>query len=277
MICKYCGKVIDDGSSVCPYCGSELAAPAEEAADSAPQGYYEQAESYDDIPKVSLPKKSFLNKAKPQASAGAKSSAFKMQAGVDLKMVMCVLAALFSFICMLRIGAIKAEITEQSKTLSSQIGYVGSQVTSLDDRLNQIDSTVAGVQSEAYNQLASQSIVITKDVTALTGPVTAGKYNVMFIVTAKGNLNTSTSFDWQKYNEATNGWVSIVFTGNATSNDEYGLRLENLYDKTTSEYTTKLWANGITPDAKGTYRCVITDATGITKASAEAIVSVAEG
>ena len=102
----------------------------------------------------------------------------------------------------------------------------------------------------------------------------ANKYNVMFIINAKGNLSMNTSFDWQKYNEATGGWVSIVFTGNATTNEQYGLRLENTFDRGENVYTSKLWANGITSEASGTYRCVITDATGITKTSAEATVSV---
>ena len=137
-----------------------------------------------------------------------------------------------------------------------------------------MDDTLSRVQSEAYNQLASQSITITKDITPLTGPVEADKYNRMFIVTAQGNLSVSSSFDWQRYNEATGGWVSVVFTGDATTNEEYGLRLENSYDKTEDTYTSVLWANGIKPEASGTYRCVITDATGITKTSAEATVSV---
>ena len=102
----------------------------------------------------------------------------------------------------------------------------------------------------------------------------ADKYNRMFIVNAKGNLSVNTSFDWQKYNESTGGWVSVVFTGDATTNDQYGLRLENSFDRNENTYTSILWANGIKPEASGTYRCVITDATGITKTSAEATVSV---
>ena len=105
------------------------------------------------------------------------------------------------------------------------------------------------------------------------GPVTLGKYNQMFIVRAKGNLRLNTSFDWQKFNEATNGWVSIVFTGTATSNEEYGLRLENKMED--GEYVSILWANGITPSGAGTYRCVISDASGVKKTSSEAIVQVA--
>ncbi len=122
--------------------------------------------------------------------------------------------------------------------------------------------------------MASQSIAITKDITPLTGPVDEGKYNQMFIVKAKGNLNVDTAFDWQRYNEATGNWVSIVFTGDATTNEQFGLRLENQFNAAEKEYTTILWAQGITPDAAGTYRCVITDEGGFTKTSAEAIVSI---
>jgi hypothetical protein len=70
----------------------------------------------------------------------------------------------------------------------------------------------------------------------------------MFIITAKGNLNVNDSFDWQKYNESTGGWVSLVFTGDATDNSQYGLRLENNYDKNANTYTSILWANGITEE-----------------------------
>ena len=146
------------------------------------------------------------------------------------------------------------------------------------------DHVLTGIWLADYNNvqlqsntdtLGSQSIVISKDITALSSPVTAGKYNQMFIVNAKGNLNLNTSFEWQKFNDATRGWVTVVFTGTATSNEEYGLRIENSYDKATGTYVSILWANGITPSAAGTYRCVIKDATGIEKASSEAYVQVA--
>ena len=142
----------------------------------------------------------------------------------------------------------------------------------IQERLDSMEGTVADVQNNAYNQLASANITITKDITSLTGPVTLGKYNQMFIVRAKGNLNLNSSFDWQKYNEATGGWVSIVFTGNATSNEEYGLRLENKMEE--GEYVSILWANGITQNGAGTYRCVISDSAGVKKTSSEAIVQV---
>ena len=167
-------------------------------------------------------------------------------------------------------GAVQELTAAQTKSLEA----INASVAAANDRLDQLDSTLAKVQSEAYEQVASQSISLVKDLTPLVGPVDEGKYNRMFIVTAKGNLNVDTSFDWQRYNEATGGWVSIVFTGDATNNEQYGLRLENQFDAALSEYTTILWANGITQEAAGTYRCVITDAGGITKTSAEATVAI---
>ena len=174
---------------------------------------------------------------------------------------------MLSLICLLNLSSMRRELKAQQETLLGTVNGLNASVSGLDARLSQLDTTLAGVQSEAYNQLASQSIVIMKDITPLVGPVDAGKYNRMFIISAKGNLSVSSSFDWQKYNEATGGWVSVVFTGDATTNEQYGLRLENTY-------TSTLWANGITEAANGTYRCVVTDATGINKISAEATVEV---
>ena len=163
---------------------------------------------------------------------------------------------------------------ELKNAQTESLGAINASVSTANERLDQLDSTLAKVQSDAYEQVASQSISITKDITPLTGPVDEGKYNQMFIVKAKGNLNVDTSFDWQRYNEATGGWVSVVFTGDATTNEQYGLRLENQRDAASGEFTTILWAQGITPDAAGTYRCVITDAGGFTKTSAEATVEI---
>ena len=134
---------------------------------------------------------------------------------------------------------------------------------------------MANVQQDAYNQLASQTITVTKDLLSLTGPVTLNKTAIMFTVKAKGSLSVNTSFTWQKYNEVTGGWTDIVFTGAATSNEEYGLRLENKAP-VDGEYESILWANGITKAAEGTYRCVIKDTNGITKSSAQATVSVTD-
>ena len=303
MTCLNCGKEIDNDLRVCPFCGelvevfddsvyfeqpiAEFAegsyqegyAPVESYADNGDYGEEEYSDEYaegedyedefvDDDPVYGKMKKgrkfSMPSVSMPKVSAGA----------MPVHTIISVLCLLVSVFCLISVKGVQRSIEESNRTLTSNMNSIYASVSALDDRLTNMDSTIAGVQNEAYNQLASQSIVISKDITALTGPVTEGKYNVMFIINAKGNLNLNDSFDWQKYNQVTGGWESIVFTGNATTNEQYGLRLENVFNREENYYESKLWANGITPEAAGTYRCVIKDATGITKISAEASVQV---
>ena len=276
MICLNCGKTVDDDVRVCPFCGSliessedaayEPVPPVEEPIAPPPVSDHipdEDAEEqfYDDDPVYREPK---------QASSGTSFLRGLLSPASILSLVACLLCV----VCLMSVSNLRRDLKTQSETLLGTVGGLSSSISALDARLNQLDSTLSGVQSEAYNQYASQAIAITKDITPLVGPVDEGKYNRMFIVSAKGNLNINDSFDWQRYNQATGGWVSVVFTGNATSNEQYGLRLENTFDKNSNTYTSTLWANGITQEASGTYRCVITDATGVNKTSAEATVTV---
>ena len=299
MICLNCGKELDNDIRVCPFCGNlveafddsvyfEEAAPgyAEESYEEgyAPVETYAHDEDYgeDEYAEDEGYEEEFVDDD-PVYARGRKGKKFSMPAvsmpkvsvpGLSLSTILSALCLLLSLVCLISIKGVQKDIAEKYNNLASGVNSVYASVSALDERLNSMDSTIAGVQNEAYNQLASQSIIISKDITALTGPVSEGKYNVMFIINAKGNLNLNDSFDWQKYNQVTGGWESIVFTGNATTNEQYGLRLENVFNREENHYESKLWANGITTEAAGTYRCVIKDATGITKTSAEASVQI---
>ena len=295
MICLNCGKELDNDIRVCPYCGNLIEAidDSEYYEPITPQyveaGYeegYAEDEAYaedqdyeqefvDDDPVYGSAKKSRgFGKKFSMPSVSMPKVSVPRASGLPVHTVLSLVCCLLSLFCLISIKGVQKDIEESNAKLNSTMSGVYASVANLDERLASMDSTIAGVQSEAYNQLASQSIVISKDITALTGPVTEGKYNIMFIINAKGNLSLADSFDWQKYNESTGGWVSIVFTGNATSNEQYGLRLENTFDREKNHYVSTLWANGITTEAAGTYRCVIKDVTGITKTSAEATVQV---
>lgn len=272
MICLHCGKAIDDDLKVCPFCGSLVEAAGDTpdyqrdssadlpAADPAPDHDPDDGQDYFDENPV------YPEARKPRG--GKRASAYLPA------LILSALACGLSLACLVLLLSLRTGIREQNAALNDSVAGLRTAVSAVNDRLYQMDDTLARVQSEAYNQLASQNIIITKDITPLTGPVEADKYNRMFIINAQGNLSVSSSFDWQRYNEATGGWVSVVFTGDATTNEEYGLRLENSYDKAEDTYTSVLWANGIKYAATGTYRCVITDAAGIAKTSAEATVSV---
>ena len=296
MICLNCGKEIENDIRVCPFCGNlveifddsvyfEEAAP-EYTESSYEEGYapvetYAEDDNYGEKYAEDEGYEEEFVDDDPVYARGRKGKKFSMPAvsmpkmpALPLSTILSAICLLLSLVCLISIKGVQKDMEEQYNKLASGVNSVYASVSALDERLNSMDSTIAGVQNEAYNQLASQSIVISKDITALTGPVTEGKYNVMFIINVKGNLNLNDSFDWQKYNQVTGGWESIVFTGNATTNEQYGLRLENVFNREENYYESKLWANGITPEAAGTYRCVIKDATGITKTSAEASVQI---
>lgn len=295
MICKYCGNEVDDNAQVCPVCNSPLYGDDQngyvqeslDLGDYSQTGYdqsnydqgdyaqsgYDSNAGYDHYgygeTNDTFEEDPFTQDEKP-AKKGVSVNLPKVQAAT----VISAAAAIFSFICLVMVCMVNANLKDRANTLEAAVAQVQMSYSSLEERIGSLDSTVANVQQEAYNQLASTSISITKDITSLTGPVSLGKYNMMFIIKAKGNLNLNTSFEWQKYNSTTGGWEEIVFTGKATSNDQYGLRLENLMEN--GEYKSVLWANGITKAAEGTYRCVISDVNGIKKTSSEASVSVAD-
>ncbi len=280
MICKYCGNEVDDNVQVCPVCNSPLYSYEEQdyTQDHFEQGEYGQ-ENYNDNAgyepyEYSEANDSFEEDEYDEENKSKKSGLKLSFPKLELPVVISVAAAFFSFICLVMVCLLNANLKNRANTLEAAVAQLQMSYSSLEDKIGDLDTTVAHVQQEAYNQLASTNITITKDIMSLTGPVTLGKYNQMFIIKAKGNLDLGASFEWQKYNSTTGGWEEIVFTGSATSNEQYGLRLENLMEN--GEYKSILWANGITKDAEGTYRCVISDVNGIKKTSYEASVSVTD-
>lgn len=265
MICRYCGNTVDAETTVCPYCNSPLIgynAPIsyEEDPQEVEEGsFYEEAEEeYEETPKQ---KKGLKLPSLPTAS-------------FSLATVLSACSLLVSLICLFVVCSLRASFSSGVAPLNGSLSQLQSSLVTVQSRLDSMEDTIANVQNNAYTQLAAANITITKDITSLTGPVAINRYNQMFIVRAKGNLNAATAFDWQKYNASTGGWVSIVFTGNATTNEEYGLRLENKVED--GEFVSILWANGITKAAEGSYRCVITDNTGVKNHSSEAIVQVSD-
>lgn len=287
MICKYCGNVINDDSTVCPYCGTATAADdgayagqnefssaaySDSAYDDSAYdngAYADNTASYQDGAYYDDGGEYGEQEAAPKKKLSVKLPNF------NISTIISIACAIFSFICLVMVSSLKADIGQSTKTVMNGLNGVSANISQIEERINGLDTTVANVQENAYNQLASQTINLTKDLMSLTGPVTLNKTAQMFIVKAKGSLNVNTSFVWQKYNEATNGWVDIVFTGSNTANEQYGLRLENKAP-VDGEYESVLWANGITQEAAGTYRCVIKDTNGITKNSSEATVSVTD-
>ncbi len=272
MICPNCGNSIDDNAVSCPACGTPVVLADSNSDYDARSASYSDGNSGESKLDANDGQDFFdENPVYPEPSPSGK--AFPSVAGLSV-IILSALAAVLSLICFISILSLRSTLSGKLDTLSEKTAALDRSIVAIDSRMNSLEGTLSTVQTEAYNQFASQSISIVKDITPLTGPVESGKYNRMFIISAEGSLNLATSFNWQKYNESTGGWVSIVFTGDATTNTQYGLRLENSLSADETTFTSILWANGITKEAAGTYRCVITDTSGITRTSAEATVSI---
>lgn len=282
MLCKYCGKAMSATATVCPFCGSPvvqtkpgIVSTEKPAPEKSEPEKAARAEMLDELftndakKEQSRQAKKPASGSKPSFSAGNASSS-----GFPLSTVLAIACALLSLICLINISSLKSELNKLRADVNGQLNQVSASYSGVQDALENVSESILTAQQQAYTQLAEQNISITKDLTSLTGPVAQGKYNQMFIINAQGNLNLDTSFDWQRYNPTSGGWSSIVFTGSATSNEEYGLRIENRLEKD-GTYISILWANGITLEGEGTYRCVVKDINGITKTSSEAEVKVA--
>ena len=268
MICLNCGKHVDDDARVCPFCGNPIeSSEGQDEADPMPINLPPRERDDNGFERVRPIEPEESAESAPAPARGGKSI---FTPGFFFALLSLILGVL----CLTTIFSLRGAVKELAAAQTQSFDTVRTSIDDANKRLDQLDATLAKVQSEAYEQVASKSIEITKNLTPLTKPVAEGTNNQMFIVKAKGNLNVDTSFDWQRYNKDTGNWVSVVFTGDATTNEQYGLRLENQRDAATNEFTTILWAQFITPDAAGTYRCVIKDLTGITKTSDEGIVEI---
>ena len=207
MICRYCGNVIDADAAVCPYCGSSVAADAAyddpNTAYSSPADAYDTSSgAYDTDPGAYQSDDAYEDDTQDYAPPAKKKAGFKLP-NIPVSTVISIASAIFSFICLLTVSSIKSNISDSTKTVMNGVNQLQTNITAIEDRLSGLDSTVASVQQDAYNQLASQTINITKDLLSLTGPVTLNKTAIMFTVKAKGSLSVNTSFNWQKYNETT--------------------------------------------------------------------------
>lgn len=280
MLCKYCGKAMSATATVCPFCGSPvvqtkpgIVSTEKPAPEKSEPEKAARAEMLDEL-FTNDAKKEQSRQAKKPAAGNRSSSSSSSSSGFSLSTVFAIACAVLSLICLISISSLKGELNQLRTEVNGQLNQVSASYSGVQDALENVSESILTAQQQAYTQLAEQNISITKDLTSLTGPVAQGKYNQMFIINAQGNLNLDTSFDWQRYNPTSGGWSSIVFTGSATSNEEYGLRIENRLEKD-GTYISILWANGITLEGEGTYRCVVKDINGITKTSSEAEVKVA--
>ena len=159
MICRYCGNVIDADAAVCPYCGSSVAADAayddpNTAYSSPAEAYDTSSGAYDTDPGAYQSDDAYEDDAQDYAPPAKKKAGFKLP-NIPVSTVISIASAIFSFICLLTVSSIKSNISDSTKTVMNGVNQLQTNITAIEDRLSGLDSTVASVQQDAYNQLAS--------------------------------------------------------------------------------------------------------------------------
>lgn len=251
MICKACGAQLGDGDTVCPQCGTE-AVPAEggigfwdmlskpEGADQAdsevPVGSMLLGTSETDVPSGLTPKVKNIIGALGAAAAGG-----------------------------LLVASIMTLNTVQSIHSELQADYLTmqQQVTALETTV----SDIAEKTDDTWGVVGAAMTVVSEpvDVTGFSG-TTAEPGEALLTMHVTGKPAT---FSWERRIDG--AWQSVEFDAKTGLNEGLGIKLvEDL-----GEGVSSLVAAGLTGDAAGEYRCVVTDAEGNTIGRAATLTVVA--
>ena len=152
MICLNCGKHVDDDVRVCPFCGCVIA-----DADAAPE---------DDPLPINLPPRERtedgFERLEREEPAPAPAPAPAGKGIFTPAFFLSLLSLILSLLCLLAINSLRGAVVELKNAQTESLGAINASVSTANERLDQLDSTLAKVQSDAYEQVASQSISITK-------------------------------------------------------------------------------------------------------------------
>ncbi len=242
---------------------------SDDAADySQPEAYYQDVddgfsadysddydEGFEDKParktssksKVNLPSFSGMGK-------GLKSSA--------VLGVVVAISILLSLIAIISSAGVKKSVNSDIKTLYNQMDSVIATNSQVLDKLAVIED-VLNLSAQVSSETNARYISITKQPTSVATTLGRGQDGIVpvFSIVASGSGVGLGSFNWQK--KSGDVWINIDFdSDNNSRNDLYGFQLEVSKDTETGGYTSKIWATGLTSEAFGTYRCVITDSAG---------------
>ena len=184
--------------------------------------------------------------------------------------VILAILLLLSFITLLSVNSAKKQL---ESTLTSYI----TEVRNLSGQVYELQTSIAALKENMQSPAAPQptaptttpeqpsnptagSITITRQ--PMTVDTVLGRSEALLFSMAATSGNSGVSFTWQKLNSDTNTWedIKFVYPGN---NTDLGIRL---YDNSANG-ETQLWANTLTEQAFGVYRCVVSDAVGNTVTS----------
>ena len=220
--------------------------------------------SSDDYEDYEEPQPKKKTAAKAPISLGSLSGLGKSRlASNGVLYLVVAVSIVLSLIAIISSAGVKKSVNDDIQTLYSQMSSVISTNSQVLDKLAVIEDTL-NLSAKVSAETNSRYISITKQPTSVDTTLGRGSDGIVpvFTIIASGNGISASSFNWQK-KTASGEWVNIDFAvDNNSRNDTLGLQLENNKDQDSGGYYSKIWATGLTAEAFGSYRCVITDSAG---------------
>lgn len=176
--------------------------------------------------------------------------------------IVVAISIVLSLIAIISSAGVKKSVNKDIQTLYTQMDSVISTNSQVLDKLAVIED-VLNLSAQVSAETNSKYISITKQPTSVSTTLGRGQDGIVpvFTINASGSGVGAGSFNWQK--KSGDVWININFdSDNNSRNDLYGFQLEVAQDKENGGYYSTIWATGLTSEAFGTYRCVITDSAG---------------
>ena len=229
---------------------------------SAPDAYYQDVDDgfgdYEDDDFNEKPARKAASKVSLPSFSGV-SKGLKSNAVLT---IVVAISILLSLIAIISSAGVKKSVNSDIKTLYSQMDSVINTNSQVLDKLAVIED-VLNLSAQVSAETNSKYISITKQPTSVSTTLGRGQDGIVpvFTINASGSGVNANSFNWQK--KTGDVWININFdSDNLSRNDLYGFQLEVAQDKENGGYYSTIWATGLTSEAFGTYRCVITDSAG---------------
>lgn len=256
MICKTCGTTLGPYDEACPYCGTPVDFHAEAASyrnepvreseeERAERDEFEEeaakpsvkerlADKYKSLPKPNLP--DFRKLPKELVLAGAIG-----------------LAVLFSIIALIVAGGAVKKANDKVATLQDQINSMQYSVDAAYAKVSALEAQLAS--APAQPSAPSDAPVANGEIIKSPSNEFAalGRTNVwIFSVEVKSQDD---KYVWQKMDATTGEWVDVELSAS-------GDAFTSVWEKTDKGARAKLIANTISESSFGSYRCVVTTASG---------------
>ena len=258
MTCTFCGSTLDGTESECPFCGHKIIQEANEE----PVTPKKSKSAFDFSSKFSAASDNEYSDYEEPAPKRSNKTSFNNDKLTTVFAIGLGAILLMSLISLILCIGISNKVADLNQDMLSQMYQLQTAQNELANSVNSVSSTVGNIGTTIEQSNLSRFITITKQPTEVTTWVGRGAPNtegetvnqLLFSIEASGNNLT---YEWQKFDQTSGSWVTIQF--DPDNNDAYGLHVYNLPDGSGSQ----LCARGLTSLAFGSYKCVVSDSTGI--------------